>query len=373
MLPAAFTTSASLATVMPSSLAAVRGEQNALALPPLEHALVVVVDGLGAAALRARAGHARTLAAGLSKATTIDSGFPTTTASALTTLTTGTTPGEHGMVGYRVRDDAGRITNQLRGWDAVMDPAVWQRSRTVFERATEAGVAARVVGEPAYASSGFTAAALRGAEYLGGRTMADRFAIAEGVLQRPDPGLTYLYVAELDQAAHRHGWESSAWTAGLEALDGLVTGLVRRLGPGRGVLLTADHGILDIPERGHVLFDTAPELLAGVEDIAGEPRLLHLYTHPGEGAAVAERWRDVEGHRSWIATREEAIEAGWFGPVVHPEVAPRIGDVLVAARGRIAYYDSRDPARTGRTMIGQHGSLTPEETRVPLLRFGAAA
>ena len=88
---------------------------------------------------------------------------------------------------------------------------------------------------------------------------------------------------------------------------------------------------------------------------------------------LAERWREVEGDRAWIATRSEAVDAGWFGPVVHPDVLPRIGDVLVAARKRIAYYDSRDPQRSGQNMVGQHGSLTPEETRVPLLRFGAFA
>ena len=56
MLPAAFTTPASLATVMPSSLAALAGEPNPLGLPPLEHIVVIVVDGLGASSLRARAG-----------------------------------------------------------------------------------------------------------------------------------------------------------------------------------------------------------------------------------------------------------------------------------------------------------------------------
>ncbi|WP_348790174.1 alkaline phosphatase family protein [Leifsonia sp. NPDC080035] len=373
MLPAAFTTRASLATVLPSSLAALCGAENALGLPRLEHVLVVVVDGLGAAALRARAGHARTLAPALTKATTIDSGFPTTTAAALTTLTTGTTPGEHGMVGYRVRDGAGRLTNQLSGWDELMDPATWQRSRTVFERAAEAGVTSTAIGLPKYAGSGFTAAALRGAGFIGGRTPAERFEAAEQVLAASGPGLTYLYVAELDQVAHARGWESPEWTTALETLDGLVAGLVRRLGPRRAVLLTADHGIIDVPETGHVLYDGAPELLEGILDVAGEPRMLHLYTERGEpdAAAVASRWRDSEGDRAWVATRAEAIEAGWFGPAVHPEVAPRIGDVLVAARKRIAYYDGRDPQRTGRNMIGQHGSLTAEETRVPLLRFGA--
>ncbi|MGO4593578.1 alkaline phosphatase family protein [Leifsonia sp. 2TAF2] len=373
MLPAAFTTRASLATVLPSSLAALSGAQNDLGLPRLEHVVVIVVDGLGAAALRARAGHARTLAPMLGKATTIDAGFPTTTAAALATLTTGTTPGEHGLVGYRVRDAAGRLTNQLNGWDERMDPAVWQRSRTVFEHAAEQGVKTRAIGLPKFTGSGFTAAVLRGAEFVGVQSLAGRFDAAAEALAASGPGLTYLYVAELDQLAHARGWESSDWTAALETLDALVADFARRLGPGRGALLTADHGVVDVPESGHILYDTAPELLTEVAEIAGEPRLLHVYLDEGASAtAVAERWRDAEGDRSWVATRSEAIDAGWFGPVVHPEVAPRIGDVLVAPRKRIAYYDGRDPQRTGRNMVGQHGSLTPEETRVPLLRFGAA-
>jgi len=373
MLPAAFTTRASLATVLPSSLAALEGRANDLGLPRLEHVVVIVVDGLGAAALRARSGHARTLAPMLGKTTTIDAGFPTTTAAALATLTTGTTPGEHGLVGYRVRDAAGRLTNQLSGWDDRMDPATWQRSRTVFERATEQGVRARAIGLPKFAGSGFTAAVLRGAEFLGVQSLSERFDVAASIVAEAGPGLTYLYVAELDSLAHARGWESPDWTAALETLDALVSAFARRLGPGRGALLTADHGVVDVPESGHILYDTAPELIDGVADVAGEPRMLHLYTAPGASAnALAERWRDAEGDRSWVATRAEAIDAGWFGSVVDDEVAPRIGDVLVAARKRVAYYDGRDPQRTGRNMIGQHGSITPEETRVPLLRFGAA-
>jgi predicted AlkP superfamily pyrophosphatase or phosphodiesterase len=374
MLPAVFTTRASLATVMPSSLAALTGAPNELGLPRSEHVVVIVVDGLGAAALRARSGHARTLAPLLGKATTMDAGFPTTTAAALATLTTGTTPGRHGMVGYRVRDDAGRLTNQLSGWDDQMDPATWQRSRTVFERARDDGVTVHAVGLPKYAQSGFTAAVLRGAEFVGGQTMADRFAIASELAQTPGPGLTYLYVAELDQLAHARGWESPDWTAALETLDALVAGFARRLGRGRAALLTADHGVVDVPESGHILFDTAPELLDGVAQVAGEPRMLHLYLDDGVSAhAVAERWRDSEADRAWVATRSEAIGDGWFGPSVDADVAPRIGDILVGARKRVAYYDGRDLQRTGRNMVGQHGSLTPEETRVPLLRFGAAA
>ncbi|GAA1444911.1 alkaline phosphatase family protein [Leifsonia poae] len=377
MLPAAFTTRSSLAAVLPSCSAALAGEANELDLPAVDHAVVIVVDGLGAAALRSRAGHARTLASLLGKTTTIDAGFPTTTAAALATLATGTYPGEHGLVGYKVRDTVnGRLVNQLNGWDGRLDPAIWQRSRTVFEEAAENGVHSWAIGMPKHSDSGFTHAILRGAEYVGGRTMAERFAEAERIVQTPGPGLTYLYVSELDQLAHARGWESPDWTDALETLDALVASFRRRLGPRHGALLTADHGVIDVPSSGHVLFDTAPELVDGVSAIGGEPRLLHLYLEtPGAEAAtqLAERWRDVEGDRAWVATRDEAVAMGWFGPEVAPEVLPRIGDVLVAARKRIAYYDSRDPSRTGQNMIGQHGSLTADETRVPLLRFGAFA
>jgi predicted AlkP superfamily pyrophosphatase or phosphodiesterase len=206
--------------------------------------------------------------------------------------------------------------------------------------------------------------------------MADRFRAATEVLATPGPALTYLYVAELDQLAHARGWESPGWTEALESLDALVATFARSLGPRHGVLLTADHGVLDVPSSGHVLFDTAPQLIEGVAAVAGEPRFLHLHLEqPGESAAIelAERWRTAEGERAWVATRGEAIAAGWFGAEVHPDVAPRIGDVLVAARKRVAYYDSRDPLAAGRSMIGQHGSLTADETRVPLLRLGAFA
>lgn len=353
-------------------MSALHGESNAANFPPVRHVVVVLVDGLGATLLRARAGHARALATALGSASTIDAGFPSTTASALTTLTTGTTPGVHGIVGYRARDDAGRITNQLRGWDHVMAPSTWQRSQTIFENASKEGIRVAGVVDPAYRDSGFSQAVLRGAHLVGARTMDERCDAAISLSRQPGPGLTYLYVSELDQAGHRYGSESDAWIAALEALEAMVVRLVRGVPADCGVVVSADHGMVDISPDRHVLYDTASQLVEDVQAVGGEPRFLHLYTSPeGDPGAVAARWRESEDDRAWVATRDEAFAAGWFGPEIDPVVVPRIGDVLVAARKRVAYYDSRDASMAGREMVGQHGSLTPEETRVPLLRFSA--
>jgi hypothetical protein len=374
MLPAARLPSAkahrfSLADVLPNCLDALRGRRGSLGLAAVTHAVVLLVDGLGTVPLTARSGHARTLAGRLGIDGPISSVFPTTTAAALATLTTGKLAGEHGLVGYTALDAANdRVVNQLTGWDDDSMTSDWQRVPTLFETADAAGLAAIAIGPARYRESGFTHAVLRGAEYRPGATIADRLEGAHEAMTGP-PALVYVYVPELDTASHAHGLESPNWVAALEELDAAVGRFVPHLGPTHGLLVTADHGVIDVPHEAQLIVD--PQLLLGVRHVAGEPRCLQLHLEPGESAQEhADRWRAHEGSRAWIATRAEAIDAGWFGRV-SPEVLPRIGDVLVAARKRVAYYADADDR--GRHMIGQHGSLSPDETTIPLLRFGAWA
>jgi hypothetical protein len=375
MLPAPKTDRISLADVLPSCLSSVAGSPNRLDLPPVSRAVVVLVDGLGAEQLRSRSGHARTLASVFTRTSAIESGFPTTTAAALATLATGVTPGQHGLVGYTALDPANdRVVNQLSGWDDRLDPATWQLAPTVFEQAGQRGVRSSAIGPKRYRDSGFSQAVWRGAEYISAQTISDRLESAAEWLREPgDAGLLYVYVPELDMAAHAYGWESNEWISQLEDLDGAMRTFTSSLRPTDGVILTADHGVLDVPPHAQVLIDTDPALVDGVRFVAGDPRCLQLHFEPdlSEPAReqLIERWRAAESGRAWIATRDEAIEANWFGEV-RDEVRPRIGDLLVAARKNIAYYDGRTATSHARAMVGQHGSFSSAEVRVPLLRFG---
>lgn len=368
MLPAGRTHRFSLTDVLPNCFAALAGERGALGLAPVRHAVVLVADGLGARALDAHRAYARTLAGALTPKSVIGTVFPTTTVAALASLTTGATPGQHGMVGYTARDpERDRVVALLNGWETDgLDPATWQRHPTLFETS---GIRSVVLASPRYRDSGFTRAVLRGAEFQGGVRFADRVDQTLRLLREDEPVLVYLYAPELDMAGHHAGLASETWTRALEELDAELRRLVAALGPRDGLLVTADHGMVDIAREAHVI--PAPDLLAGVRHVAGEPRCLQLTLEPGvEADAVAERWRSAEGTRAWVATRAEAIEAGWFGEV-DPAVAPRIGDVLIAARKAVAYYV--DPEDRARGMVGQHGSLTPDEREIPLLRYGAWA
>lgn len=371
-LPADPPSARSLTGVVPQLLASLEGGGDWFA--PARSAVVLLVDGLGRGNLTARAGHARFLAQRMTKRDAARTVFPATTAVALTSLLTGEAPGRHGIVGYRVRVPGTDLApNQLKGWETDgLDPRAWQRAEPLLEREAAAGRPCFVVSKPTYATTGFTQAIQRGAEFVGATTIAERVERAADLAQRHPGALVYAYVPELDTIAHARGWESDEWSAALEIVDAAARRLDGALGGGVGGVVTADHGIVDVPRHRHLLLGEGDALVDGVRIVGGEPRMLHLYAEDGEGDAVLQRWRDAESTRSWVLSRREAVDAGLFG-VVDPEVLPRIGDVIVAARAAVAYYDDRETDKRPQNMVGQHGSMTDQERVVPLVRLGAFA
>ncbi|WP_129338586.1 alkaline phosphatase family protein [Cellulomonas endophytica] len=341
-----------------------------LGLPTAERVCVVLVDGLGHLNLAERSGHAPFLRSLLAGSEPLVSTVPSTTATAMGTFGTGEGPGRTAMLGYTVRDPGtGRLGN-LVSWTDLPGPHAWQTVPGVLAGLAAAGVTTTSVGPARFAGSGLTEAALRGAEFVAAEGLDARVDAVARVLRRP--GLAYLYWGEVDKAGHHHGWGSAAWGAALEEVDAGLRALVRRLPAGTLVVVTADHGMVDVDRA--LRWDAAadPRLAEGVELVAGEPRFLHLHTTPAApgrpdvAGAVAARWRDVLGEHAVVAERDAAVEAGWFGPV-DAAVRPVVGDVVVAMAGRATVVDPATQSEASLELVGVHGSRTPAEMLVPLL------
>jgi len=361
-LPAIGPADRRLAEVLGSAFRSVRGEHSALGLPAARRTVVVLVDGLGATNLSFRSAHARHL--GHLTRTDVSSGFPTTTASALTSLMTGVDPGLSGMVGYAVRDPhSGLVVNQLSGLDALDIPS-WQPVPTLWE--LNADIPSAIVSSPRYRDSGLTRAILRGAPYVSAKGNDDRLRAVDEFFAEHRSGVVYVYIPELDMAAHASGVSSDQWIRRLEELDGFISDVSSRLQPRDGLLVTADHGVIDVPPSRHLLVPADSTLLDGVV-VGGEPRFLHLYCD--DPARTLALWSEAEVSRSHVATRDQAIEAGWFGAVAD-FARPRIGDVLVTPRTESVYYIDGVASAQSRAMVGQHGGLSRAETLVPILRGG---
>lgn len=357
---------ASLGAVLPGAAQALGEDLGlpAVGVPAADRVCVVLVDGLGEYQLTAAADHAPFL--GSLDRRILRAGAPTTTATSMGSFGTGCPPGTHGLAGYVVLDpDRGELLNELK-WHPDTDPLAWQPHPTVFERLADRGRRSAAIGNPEFAGSGLTVAAHRGAGFVGVRRLHARVAAAIDLLSDPrGPELVYLYWGEVDAAGHRRGWQSPQWRRAVRHLDRELARLARRLPAGTLLMVTSDHGMVDVAALDRIDLADRPNLGAGVRIVAGEPRMAQLHCEPGAAGEVAARLAEALGDRAWVRTRDAAEADRWFGPL-DPRVRPRFGDVLVAGRDRFTFVDSRSmtPAELG--LVGYHGSLTADEQLVPL-------
>ncbi|MEU2564977.1 nucleotide pyrophosphatase/phosphodiesterase family protein [Streptomyces longispororuber] len=368
--------SGSLADLLPTLVAHQGVDGFAPVIPelaPADRVCVFLIDGLGWEQLRAHPAEAPFLTSllGSSRGGTgrpLTAGFPATTATSLASVGTGLPPGDHGLPGYTVRNpDTGELMNQLR-WKPWTDPGAWQPHPTVFQRAHAAGVHTAQVSSPTFEHTPLTKVALSGGTFRGRLSGEDRMDLAAEQLAAGDRSLVYTYYAEVDGKGHRFGLDSDPWRGQLMYVDRLAQRLAEQLPPRSALYITADHGMVDIPfgDQARLDFDEDWELRAGVALLGGEGRARHVYAVPGAEADVLAVWREVLGDRFWVAGREEAVAAGWFGPRVDERVHGRIGDVVAAAHDDALIIASRTEPHES-AMVGNHGSMTAAEQLVPLL------
>lgn len=334
---------------------------------PTGRELVFLIDGFGADVLEVYKESAPHLASLVSHSP-IQTSFPSTTSTSLATLTTGSMPGAHGMMGYTVRvpRSSGRVLNSLK-WDERVDPQIWQPVPTLFERATISGITVSHVAAKRYEGTGFTRAVFRGAHYRGANITNDLVGETIEAFKK-SPSFVYLYVNDLDSAGHSDGVGSEKWIAALNGIDVMVGQLLEKLPKGVRIWVTADHGMINVEEK--IVMGVENNLLEGIATIAGEPRMRHLYLPHDSDLAPREeiivRWKEALGEKVKLFTREGAIELGLFGGDVSLDAAERIGDIIAIAQANVVLLDPERADKEG-AMVGHHGGDSQIESTVPLL------
>jgi hypothetical protein len=326
---------------------------------------VLLVDGMGWHQLPAMQPYAPGLTA--LQARPITSCFPSTTPTSLVSLATGVWPGSHGVLAFTSNiPGTDRILNHTQ-WKDDPEPTLWQPVAPVYAEAARQGIAVTVVNRGEYVGSGLTEVTTRGAEYVPADSSQE---LAEGMVNAlvgtAGPALVYGYYPNLDKMGHAFGLTSEQWRDAASKVDKIVGRLVAALPPDAALVVTADHGQLDIPADRRIDIDADPRLAYGVRVFAGEPRVRYLHTEPGAAADVLAAWRELAGHAAWIGSREEAIATGWYGPV-DLSFAGRIGDVVIVCRDDWAVHGTlREPATISR-LVAMHGALTDAELDIPLI------
>lgn len=323
-----------------------------------DQVVLLVLDGLGWGQLRDREALTPNLAGMTGSA--ITTVVPSTTATALTSLTTGAPPAGHGVVGYRIRVEGDQVLNVLRWRTEEGDARHRVPPRRFQPLEPFAGTKPAVVTRGEFGDSGFTGAHLAGARISGWR-MPSTLAHTVGELLAAGEPFVYAYYPGVDTVAHHLGL-GGAYEAELVTADRLVGDVLAALPAGAALMVVSDHGQVDV---GESVVPVHPRVMDSVRLVSGEGRFRWLHARPGMADRLEAAAREHHGDDAWVRTRAQAEAERWFGGRLAPEVASRLGDVVLAARRPVAFGDPADIGEVA--MCSRHGSLTADEMFVPLL------
>lgn len=326
-------------------------------LAEADQVVLLVADGLGWEQLQERSHLAPRL-------TSMEGGpirtvIPSTTSSAMTSLTTGLTPGEHGVIGYRIHVHH-EILNVLR-WTTPAGDARQSIPPQEFQpHPPFCGARPPIVTRAEFLNSGFSSAHLEGVRFVGYRVPSTMVVEVARLVREGEP-FVYAYYDGIDKVAHEYGLDDH-FDAELQSLDFLVDHLLSTLPSGTTVALTSDHGQVEV---GDNLISLHPDVAEHVSFQSGEGRFRWLHARAGRAPELLSAARETYEEIAWVRSVDEVIEENWFGPRVSPAARARLGDVALVARDPVAFVDTTDTGPY--ELVGRHGSLTSAEMLVPLI------
>ncbi len=320
-------------------------------LPSAATYVLVLFDGLGARQLDHPAA-ASLLAASRG---TLDAPFPTTTTVSLASIATGLPPSRHGLLGYTLwMPELKRVVNTIRwttlwGQELDYDTTDFLPAPNTWERLSAARCEPITVQPGAFAGTSLTRSLYRGCRFEGVYDLGE-LADAACQLARQPGRLVFVYVANVDYAAHVHGQHSAEYAEAVSAAVWAWQAIARGLPEGAVAVGTADHGHLDFPtERQYKI----PEAAHKGVDFYGDGRVMFVR---GDGAGIAD-----EAPAVWLPRHE--MESWWGPGPRHPTFESRAPTgVLVAEPDHLLLHKHSDDR-----MIGNHGGLLRTEIEVPLL------
>ncbi len=306
----------------------------------------------------------------------LEAQFPTTTTAHVTTMHTGLPVGSHGLYEWNVLEPSlGRVITPLRfsfagdpGPDTLLaagfDPRDLLPSQpNLYERLAVGGVVPLVYQPADFSPSTFDGVAARGADLRPYAELGDALRAAIRSVSALDRGYAYVYFHGIDIAGHLSGPASGDFDAAVGyVLDAVAAAIGHAAGAGTLLLVTADHGQVDVdPDATLWLDDLHPPLAKLDLRPAGSARDVFLHVPDAEiEGAVAALSPHVEVHP--VA---DLLAQGAFGPDPGPRLLERLGSVCVLPPpGRMAWM--RWAADYGVRFRGHHGGRTPDESQTYL-------
>jgi hypothetical protein len=346
---------------------------SAVQLGRARHIVLLVVDGLGQ---RTLARHTASPHLQQHLRGSLTSVFPSTTASAITAFMTGLAPAQHALTGWHMHLHEIDQTLAILPLTPRSGPPRCLPSELparLFEHPSLFQTLDReswVVTPQSIAGSPFNAWHARAAQTRAYRSLPEMFACLRELLQETKHSrYIYAYYPDLDSFSHQYGTDSRAAQQTLRSFDALFGNFLRDVrGSNSWVLVTADHGFIDSPNRRVISLDDHPQLAALLlRPLCGERRVAYCYVAPEKRLAFEDYVHRHLARATHLYASDRLIAAGWYGPPpYHPRLASRVGDYTLVMKDNWTIKDWL-PGEKRFAMLGVHGGVSANEMRVPLI------
>ena len=272
---------------------------------------------------------------------TLQTVFPSTTSTAVTSLATAAWPNKHSIV----------------GWDMYLEEIDAVATIIRFERRRDGKPLGRlgVREDQAYPTSSLFGA-IPGdlvsivpdgiantpysdyatghkASYITYGEFADGIEAAmSSVRAAKERSISYLYAICVDYAAHEYGTNAPQTMGALRRLNAEIERLAKGLPSTARIVLTADHGQLD--GQAHEILPTDPVVEHLLHEPWGDAREMHFAIKPGREEAFEADFREKYGDVAFLLTVGEIEALELLGPGRIEEAArKRLGTHLAISRG----------------------------------------
>ena len=310
----------------------------------------------------------------------VTSVFPATTATALASLSTGVTPQEHGMLGYRLYlKETSAITNMISlsllgndvadtALDAGIDEKTFLVHPNLSEQLHDIGVSSHVIMNKYIARSGLSRLLYDGvAKMHEVVNLSDMLVATRDVLNRATAKtFVSLYWGDTDSIAHMHSPWTDEFTAELRSIDAALERELAGRVEDTLLLITADHGFVPMDDEDYIDITKYPDLYDNLAlPPVGDTRSAYLFVRDGKKEDVKMFIAESFAGEITCLDAQVAIDAGLFGMgEVLPQSRDRIGDLVITSAGRKTLYY---PYKGSVKLSGMHAGLTPDEMLVPLI------
>lgn len=328
--------------------------------------VLILADALGAINLKNAQNYAPFLRK--MRAKIISTCIPSTTTSAITTLTTSSMPSETNMLGWSIIDPKNKKLVKLLSFENChLKPDIFQPTQTWFEILSDNMIESFFVGMSKFENSGFTSASFKASTFVSVNSHSE---ITDKIifLNRKNAKFIYSHWAKIDQLGHRQGSENYFWDLEIESFDRFISELYSRLASKTLLIVVADHGMVNVDEENKIYLNDF-KYYDCIENVAGEPRSLHV--HLKNTLRIEEKEKILKhlelflDDKAYVVTAKKPCICN--KNIFENKAWEILGDCVIFAKKNYVIYDKKRHMPQMRAMKGVHGSITDEEMLIPCL------